>query len=170
MAISARNQRRLDKKEIRREVIADRSTRRCGECTACCTVLGVEELEKPAYTPCSQICGAGCQVYKNRPTTCRTYSCAWKIGALPDEFFPPRAGFIVDTTNELGAITVREIEPGSASNSFGAKRLVNALAAQSVTVVVRGEHDRTILGPVEKVKAFMKQVDKRMKQQGVVPG
>ena len=55
--------------------------RACGQCTACCTIMGVCELNKANYQPCSHECGC-CAIYNSRPNTCRTWSCVWLLGRL----------------------------------------------------------------------------------------
>lgn len=52
--------------------------RRCGSCTACCKILPVVELNKPALTRCAhQRHGKGCTIYPDRPMSCRLWSCLW---------------------------------------------------------------------------------------------
>ena len=50
----------------------------CGDCTLCCTVLGIkdENFEKPKYEKCPHECGS-CAIYDTRPTSCRTFECIW---------------------------------------------------------------------------------------------
>jgi hypothetical protein len=55
--------------------------RQCGPCTACCTVMGVVELNKGNYQPCSFNCGS-CAIYESRPTMCREWSCVWLLGFI----------------------------------------------------------------------------------------
>jgi hypothetical protein len=56
----------------------DRPTRGCGPCTLCCKVMAINELEKPAGAWCGHCAkGSGCAIYDARPTSCRTFSCAW---------------------------------------------------------------------------------------------
>src|SRR5688572_10712451 len=46
----------------------------CGECTACCDVIGVDAVGKPYYARCPHLdpgkIGAACAVYADRPRTC----------------------------------------------------------------------------------------------------
>lgn len=50
----------------------------CGTCTACCRLLGIKELAKPAGKWCSHCAiGKGCTIYETRPESCRVYSCMW---------------------------------------------------------------------------------------------
>ncbi len=53
----------------------------CGECSACCKALGVQELNKPPGKPCRhQKGGPGCRIYESRPLSCRGFVCAWMQG------------------------------------------------------------------------------------------
>lgn len=61
--------------------------RECGQCTACCTMLGVTELRKPVNIACDHVCEQGCSIYNSRPQTCRDWSCDWKNGLIPGEDF-----------------------------------------------------------------------------------
>jgi hypothetical protein len=72
--------------------------RPCGECQACCTVLGIKELGKPTHTRCPHQCEAGCDIYEDRPPTCRGYSCLWQLGILEgdERRRPDRLGVIFD--------------------------------------------------------------------------
>jgi len=50
----------------------------CGECTMCCELLPIPELQKPE----SILCGfckinKGCSVYKNRPNSCKEFNCVY---------------------------------------------------------------------------------------------
>lgn len=74
-------------------------TRSCGGCTACCTILPVGELDKPALTRCQhQRSGKGCAIYDRRPQSCVHWSCVWL--ALPEETRdlsrPDRSGYVID--------------------------------------------------------------------------
>ncbi|HTU25689.1 MAG TPA: hypothetical protein VMF30_09845 [Pirellulales bacterium] len=79
------------------------AARICGACTACCTVLGVEELDKENYRPCPHNCGH-CAIYDSRPATCRTWSCQWLLGHIDgDERLRPE---------QLGLMFNREVLSG----------------------------------------------------------
>lgn len=51
----------------------------CGECTLCCKLLRIKEINSKAGEYCS-FCnpGIGCQIYNQRPESCRIFLCAWK--------------------------------------------------------------------------------------------
>ena len=48
----------------------------CGDCTLCCTLFIVEELDKPAGSACEH-CAVNCSIYNNRPQSCRDLKCAY---------------------------------------------------------------------------------------------
>lgn len=52
-------------------------TRACGECTACCTTLRVDALDKPPGTPCVHLGEARCGIYAGRPEECAAFQCCW---------------------------------------------------------------------------------------------
>jgi len=75
------------------------SGRECGGCTACCTVLKVDEpeLKKPSDQVCPNCTQGGCKIYETRPAICRRFECGWKIlRYLGEEWRPDRCGVIID--------------------------------------------------------------------------
>jgi len=50
--------------------------RNCDGCTACCTSLAVPEYDKKTNDACEHIC-IGCNIYAERPESCRTFRCTW---------------------------------------------------------------------------------------------
>jgi len=48
----------------------------CGTCTACCTLLKVDEIFKPAGSTCIH-CSTNCDIYDSRPMACKEFSCAY---------------------------------------------------------------------------------------------
>ena len=88
----------------------------CGPCSACCTVLRVDELAKPAGRDCVHQRGeAGCSIHARRPPVCRGYHCLWLQGGRDDDARPDRTGGIVDLEPDgLGVrLTIRETRPGA---------------------------------------------------------
>lgn len=111
------------------------ASRRCGECSLCCTVLRVDELAKPAGRDCvhqRRAAGAdgppGCTIHPTRPTICRSYRCLWLQGGLEDDERPDAIGGVVDLeTTGIGLrLAIREAEPGR----FDASPALQAIAAR----------------------------------------
>lgn len=96
--------------------------RSCGECTACCTVLGVKEIKKHRGVTCPHLLqapgGAGCGIYETRPQSCRDFKCWWLDGPLePEEFRPDKIGIVVVRVYQDLAkrqmLTIYEVERGA---------------------------------------------------------
>ena len=51
----------------------------CDSCTTCCTLLVVPELNKAAGQECEHDSGIGCDIYEDRPDSCRALSCAYHM-------------------------------------------------------------------------------------------
>lgn len=137
------------------------SIRECGSCSACCTVMGVREIEKGMYETCKHLCAAGCGIYDERPSSCRTFECQWLRGvlevdgAIDTELRPDACGVIFDFQPEtaLGDIfTAWEVEPG-ASAGGEARRIIQELEESFLVVVMTrgpdgdGPGTRSFVGP-----------------------
>jgi len=122
----------------------ERSTtpRACGGCTACCTVMAVGSIGKPAGMTCAHACDQGCAIYARRPAQCRSdFYCLWmrdRQDLLAEEHRPDRIGIVLtDYPDERGgrnALAAREVHPGAA-DGVEAQRLIDYLR-QFVRVTV----------------------------------
>lgn len=130
--------------EVRGDQPAARGTRverTCGACTACCTVLGVLELEKPPYARCHHLAACGCAIYELRPAACRSWSCDWLLGGEPggDERNRPDALGIMFTSEQVaghGPLRLAyEVWPGAADGPM-ARSLINQVARAGPVAVL----------------------------------
>ena len=91
---------------------ASAGPRSCGECTACCVITTIPELEKKAYTPCGNLQpfnGHGsCGVYKHRPTACRKFNCWWVQGHGPSDLRPDKSG-VMAHMHKNGTLVLQEL-------------------------------------------------------------
>jgi len=91
--------------------------RACGECSACCTVLRVDALQKLGGTPCRHLRrdGPGCAIHPRRPGICRAYRCLWLQGGLDREDRPDRLGAVLDliTRGTSTQLEVHELAGGA---------------------------------------------------------
>jgi hypothetical protein len=82
--------------------------RACGECSLCCKLLHVVELEKPAGVWCDKCRPGhgGCSIYETRPSICRAYSCGWLMSAsVGEEWYPLRSHMILSLGPLNGVLT-----------------------------------------------------------------
>ena len=96
--------------------------RDCGECKACCEVLGIDtcgsddplravgkgrvDLVKGEGPLCEHWQGGvGCGVYYKRPIQCEAFYCLWMVtDAWPEEYRPDRLGIIWTTQLKPGKL------------------------------------------------------------------
>uniref|UniRef100_A0A7C2JZ42 YkgJ family cysteine cluster protein n=1 Tax=Schlesneria paludicola TaxID=360056 RepID=A0A7C2JZ42_9PLAN len=106
--------------------------RDCGGCTACCTVLAVDELRKPMRYACPHQAADGCRIYADRPHGCRQFHCVWLRGGLPaeEDWRPDRLGLLFDqfvrATDGQPQLTAFEVIPGALSTA-AAKQLLRQI-------------------------------------------
>jgi len=90
----------------------DDGQRQCGECTLCCKLLPVRELEKAGGVRCKhQSHAKGCRVYgtDKMPPSCKLWNCAWLSGN-PVGPRPDRAHYVVDIMPDY--VTIVDNETG----------------------------------------------------------
>jgi hypothetical protein len=99
--------------------------RSCGECSLCCTVLRVDDLDKLGGTPCAYLRreGSGCSIHQRRPEICRAYRCFWLKGGLEDDDRPDRLGAVIDLVS-AGGVPVMEIRQASVGSFDHSQRLI----------------------------------------------
>jgi hypothetical protein len=92
-------------------------TRRCGQCTLCCKLVPVSEIDQPANQRCvHQRSFKGCAIYANRPTTCRLWSCVWLTGDDPALSRPDLVHYVIDPMPDF--VTAKP-DDGTAPMRFG---------------------------------------------------
>lgn len=93
--------------------------RPCDGCTECCSVFGVEEIDKEPWVPCDHLSHEGCGIYTTRPKYCRSFYCLWQNGMGGASDRPDRLGVIFAPTNGKTEFTRQqeiqayEVEPGA---------------------------------------------------------
>ena len=160
---------KLTKDQRRKRKLKARSNKRrlqivkprsCGDCTACCTTMGVPELSKAHNSPCEHNTGTGCGIYDTRPQSCRAFECLWLQGHGLPEQRPDRLGLTLDPTVKDGplgkageVIVAREVWPGSASHPR-AVVFLNKLSTALPVYVMHKDGGRQIWqdGQVRKAK------------------
>lgn len=117
-----------------------RIEKQCGECTACCSVMKVEELDKPFYQTCQHVCATGCAIYHNRPASCRVWECGWRSGWISggDELRPDKLGVMFEWRVIGGDsfLLVYEVWPG-ALNLPRVERVLDHYGETEVVICVK---------------------------------
>lgn len=81
----------------------------CGDCTVCCSLFAIKELDKSRHEDCSHCTGTGCGIYDTRPQTCRDYKCFFISENLSEEARPDRCGMLLDYNKKKGRIEALRI-------------------------------------------------------------
>jgi len=139
--------------------------RSCGECRACCTVLGVDAVEKAAGEPCRHLRAKGskpCGIYATRPEECSSYECMWHAGLFGENRDrPDRMGLVIDAPGAMAEsylyrdvpfVVAREAWPGAASTGRGATVLYPISKQMLVVVQGFGTNVEKIIGPRDLVE------------------
>lgn len=86
--------------------------RTCGECTLCCKLLAIPEIQKAAGKWCA-VCNIGkaCTVYENRPRACRDFECLWLQGVGTDDMRPDKSKVVMSLA-PMSAVPSRRGQPG----------------------------------------------------------
>ena len=107
---------------------------RCGECTLCCTLFPVKEINKPENVPCEHLCSIGCGIYNKKPKACTLYDCAWvqEINCMV-ELRPDNCGIMFSKLDE--EIMFGLIDPRNTPTELG-KRQIHEFVNQGYSVVM----------------------------------
>jgi len=81
--------------------------RECGDCTLCCTLTFVPELDKQEGVTCEH-CDKGCRIYEGRPKSCSEYKCAWLDEKLPEWMRPDLSHVMVEIYPLMVAVLIEE--------------------------------------------------------------
>lgn len=132
-----------------RIILAEAQIRRkCGNCTLCCTVAGVQELEKPPFIRCKHLRsnGCGCGIYPDRPKACRSFACGWLQGNFDERFRPDKIGayFASFMQKEAGVFAVVQVD-SRLENKKRVRQMVQRLARMLPEVRVIWDDQRGII-------------------------
>lgn len=149
----------------------------CGGCTACCTVMRVEEIKKEPYTACKHECAAGCAIYTTRPASCRGFTCLWHDGVIIIDgdrhhpvFRPDMFGVMFYWSQEetfglpAGSVLIAAETTEGAIESPPAHNLLVKMAKENVVVLIRKDGGRSVVGPERMMEYIAGEVE-RVKQQ-----
>ncbi len=145
---------KYEKRRQLRMAAHNASVRKCGTCTACCTTLGIRELEKPPGTPCSKLSSVkGCSIYEDRPNSCSAWSCLWRRGGFEGADRPDRLGVVMDALPEerspgLQIFMAHEAVPGGFDKAF---LFLNRLSQTSVVFLLEVDGTGRAMGRPELV-------------------
>lgn len=121
--------------------------RPCGDCGACCEghLIGKAYgnpfgLGKPCVFHINNKCG----IHKTRPSSCRSYQCAWTQHLFPEWMNPNLCGVIISVENEESGkqfLRVIEIKPHI---SYKVYEQIENFCSSNNTYYVGVEYDESV--------------------------
>lgn len=88
----------------------------CGDCTLCCKLMSVVEIQKPRASWCPHVAGDkhGCTIYADRPAPCEHWACGWwrsqrSANPLPPQLRPDRCHVVIN--QDPKGITWLHVDP-----------------------------------------------------------
>lgn len=129
----------------------------CGDCSACCFVLGVERLQKSSWQACEHHSKKKhCKLHntEQRPLECSIYECLWLAGMGQRKDRPDRLGLVFDIPDTLHSplyegiqvAVCREVRPGALESKRGRKILNHFQANNAVILIVASGKRRRLTG------------------------
>ena len=119
--------------------------RRCGDCTECCKVMDVKELDKELFQDCEHRTDKGCSRYGTRPEACMRWYCGWAAGLGKGSCRPDKIGVVWDGT-EIGPVTL--FKAYKTRRTFRGERMIEDMTRDHVVMIVT-RTERTFKGPEE---------------------
>ena len=107
---------------------------KCGECTVCCTLSVVKEINKEAWEECKHcISNVGCSIYDTRPKDCRDFECAYLETNANIELRPDKCNVMFFRKSKR--IFVGAVVPGKLVTDI-ARGQIEAFKRQGFSVVL----------------------------------
>jgi hypothetical protein len=122
-----------------------KTERRCGNCTACCTAIGVPSIGKEPWEDCRHRTDHNCAAFKTAPPECREFECAWKLGAFRVKDRPDRLGLVIWGIQlehpKVGKHFQVHVTREGAEDRERGRRIIVALLSQAPVAIVRRDRD-----------------------------
>ena len=136
--------------------------RQCGTCNACCTFMGVPEIDKQSFAKCKNVSDKPnttrcCTIYNERPESCSVFKCAWLYGLGSSRDRPDRSGLFVHFSNTSGRDQAQVYRVGS-TWSERAQRMIDRIAEVAVVIFISEGHRSIIGGPRADVEYLARRI------------
>lgn len=142
------------------------SKRECGECSVCCTLMAVPEIQKKTMVTCQHVCaGGGCGVYATRPGSCKAFECLWlqdNQQALQEGDRPDKLGLMFSMMYKTAfgdVLTAWNTKPGQPLGER-AVGIIEKIAAKQVLLIIDGSK-RSVVGPPHEMPRIMAIMNER---------
>ena len=113
----------------------------CGECTLCCKLLEVNEINKLAGNDC-KYCTTKCSIYSIRPIACKEFSCAYhQMKKVSKKLRPDKCGVIFEKLEE--DLIFGTVDPSHTELNFITGQ-INAFLKEDINIVLSKNGNPTV--------------------------
>ena len=122
--------------------------RQCGDCSLCCKLLAIKELNKPVNEWCTHCNHTSCMIYDTRPESCREFECLWMQAPvlLPESLKPSRSKVVLSSTEDGEAIVAHVDQTYPRAHMEGPmKAFLRKIAEKGTLVIAVIGEDRQFL-------------------------
>ena len=95
---------------------------KCGECTLCCTLFPIKEINKPINTECVY-CDKGCMIWDTKPEECTKFNCAYLQSSAGINLRPDRCGIIFEKVSER--LFFGTVSPNRKPSEYALQQITN---------------------------------------------
>ena len=155
----------------RRSLPVVQAVRPCDGCTVCCSVFGVEEIDKSPWVTCAHLNERGCGIYATRPGHCHGFYCLYQHGMGTSMDRPDKLGVVFAPTNGKTDFTgEEEIQAYEAVplafNKPEVVRLAKAFGDKGKLVIGHcyGGQEFRFVGPPDKIAKALRWVESTRKE------
>jgi hypothetical protein len=122
----------------------------CGDCSLCCKLLDIPELDKPRGQWCPHVIPKrGCSIYSSRPGSCQNFVCLWLLDTrLDDVWKPNKCKMVVVAESDMHVVVYVDkgvIQPWLQEPFFSTLRKMAARGLDAGGMVTVVENEETIV-------------------------
>ena len=110
----------------------------CGDCTECCTVLPIQEIQKHAGKTCENcVLSKGCSIYATRPKSCVNFNCNYLVeSSVPSVMRPDKSGIIFEFITENVMLGTRRFSRLDAWQDDATLKYMRGLNVRGVSIIL----------------------------------
>tara|TARA_R110000772_G_scaffold17946_3_gene49862 strand:+ start:20048 stop:20506 length:459 start_codon:yes stop_codon:yes gene_type:complete len=110
----------------------------CGDCTLCCELLPIGEINKPASVLCGDcVLTKGCSIYDKRPQSCRDFECSYiSSDDMEEDLKPINCNVIFEKVTETVHLALIHPKDLDAWQAEPVKNYILGLKANGISTII----------------------------------
>lgn len=124
---------------------------KCGDCTLCCKLCEIEEVDSLANEWCKYCDPKGCMIYEVRPESCRIFKCVWRQMENAHVDLRPDISKVM-WEKVFDDVLCGHVHPDYEINKL-VQRQISAFLKEGLSVVVKRKKTRPVIFKAESANA-----------------